>query len=104
MPGFAVRDPEHRIDQPCHECQTFDKHPRHNITFVDPDTGAMQEVLRHMDCCAAAGCPDGSCDKILEEARKTGDHHGDKLIAFTRKLQPGEHASPVDPGPDGGTL
>lgn len=33
---------------------------------------------RHMDCCAEAGCPDGTCDEIL---KRTKNAHGLDLVA-----------------------
>jgi hypothetical protein len=56
-----------------HCCSTADHHPRH--THVD-ETG--QIVSKHMDCCATDGCPDGSCNKTLQEV---GDKRGDDLVA-----------------------
>lgn len=40
----------------CPICRQADDHPRH---VVFDDKGA--DVARHMDCCAEAGCPDGTC-------------------------------------------
>lgn len=40
----------------CPVCKVADDHPRHDIFGTDPN------VAPHMDCCAASGCPDGSCD------------------------------------------
>lgn len=40
--------------------------------LLDPFT-----LIRHMDCCAAAGCPDGTCVARLEQV---GDLRGDKLV------------------------
>jgi hypothetical protein len=35
--------------------------------------------LRHMDCCAEAGCPDGSCNAIVEKAK---GKQNDELVRF----------------------
>jgi hypothetical protein len=70
----------------CDICGKVDDHPRHVIGVVDggvpsddivnkiieagADAAAIRQVLdpattiRHMDCCAGAGCPDGSCNTI----------------------------------------
>lgn len=37
--------------------------------------------LRHMDCCAQVGCPDGSCDEIIK-AMPGSYVKGNKLVAF----------------------
>jgi hypothetical protein len=76
----------------CDLCGGVDDHPRHVIAGADPNvvvvTQPSEDVInrvlelapaqdrarllrdlmdtsssdRHMDCCRAAGCPDGSCD------------------------------------------
>jgi len=35
--------------------------------------------MRHMDCCAEAGCPDGTCDSIVDAA---GGLQNDELVTF----------------------
>lgn len=92
----------------CDECGQIDNHPRHvfdtmNSGITYPvNTDAIEAVYankeldardavrivrdledttviqRHMDCCAAAGCPDGTCDKLLEQYDNA---HGLKLAA-----------------------
>jgi hypothetical protein len=49
--------------RPCHGCGSYDDHPRHVHAQADGT-----EQIRHMDCCAAAGCPDGSCPKQIAGA------------------------------------
>jgi hypothetical protein len=51
--------------RPCDVCGQADEEPRH-ISAVLNDSGP--DTIRHFACCAAAGCPDGSCDKIMAEA------------------------------------
>lgn len=53
----------------CEECGQIDDHPRHMVASPD-GTG---EQIKHLDCCAAAGCPDGTCPDLLDGADgKTG--------------------------------
>lgn len=59
-----------RVSRDCDVCHQVDDHPRHST---------YEGAMRHMDCCAAAGCPDGSCDSILAQA---GDARGADLISF----------------------
>jgi hypothetical protein len=35
-------------------------------------------IERHMDCCREAGCPDGSCDAVLDLVE---DAHGLDIVA-----------------------
>lgn len=92
----------------CDVCAQSDDHPRHVVyrSIADPSfPGKYIDIgsVRHMDCCAAAGCEhDGSCDVIMShvaahgdkakfvkgEQRLTGDDlrahiqkHGDELAA-----------------------
>jgi hypothetical protein len=57
----------------CDVCGQVDDHPRHVIHSdgTHPITGAPVDLslVRHMDCCSGAGCPDGSCDVIVEHAK-----------------------------------
>jgi hypothetical protein len=85
--GFE-RDPEHRVDQICHACGKWDKAPRHHHLAPDPVTGGFVDRSMHIDCCSAAGCPDGTCDSILTEA---GDKRNDALVAYVRAMPPGAH-------------
>jgi hypothetical protein len=91
----------------CDSCGQVDDHPRH-VFATNPDnvSGAsnadlVREALskaksneekeavlaaamdnnvltKHVDCCAADGCPGGSCDEILA---KQGDRRGLDLAA-----------------------
>lgn len=88
-----------RVQRLCDVCGQLDDHPRH-VTAVGPDTpGAVPDntflsslpdgtpalaiaelldpttVVRHMDCCAAAGC--GVCSNVIAAAPKGAT--GDKL-------------------------
>lgn len=40
----------------CDVCHVTDDGPRH--IHHDPATG---DTIRHLDCCAKAGCPTGTC-------------------------------------------
>jgi hypothetical protein len=46
----------------CPLCKQADDHPRH--VRGDED----ENLARHMDCCAAAGCPDGTCVVITADS------------------------------------
>jgi hypothetical protein len=47
----------------CDECHEVDDEGHHQV--VSPDaSGALAVASRHFRCCAATGCPDGSCDAI----------------------------------------
>jgi hypothetical protein len=85
--------PDQRPKRACDVCGGVDDHPRH-VMSVPPDfpgavpsaeiirtaisNGATDEmvaallapdtVIRHMDCCADAGCLDGSCTQVLTKA------------------------------------
>lgn len=89
----------------CETCGQVDDHPRHvhgtadGASPVDPtlvatalkehagDDAAVAAILKqvqdtstqtkHLDCCAADGCPDGSCNQIVAAA---GDAKGAKLV------------------------
>lgn len=89
----------------CDSCGGVDSHPRHVFALADGDGKTSDEVaakalesagqqhymeilrqvrddslvMKHMDCCAEDGCPDGTCDALLGDA---GDKRGDDLVAF----------------------
>lgn len=69
--------PETRPVRDCDICGATDDHPRHDHSL---DDGSTQ--LRHLDCCASAGCPDGSCDQTVADS---GGLTGEKLIAYLTK-------------------
>jgi hypothetical protein len=56
----------------CDLCGGEDDHPRHVTALADGGT-----LMRHMDCCREAGCPDGSCDEVTQGAEKL---RGDELV------------------------
>jgi hypothetical protein len=39
-------------------------------------------IMRHMDCCREAGCPDGTCDQVTKGAKTL---RGDDLLAHLTK-------------------
>lgn len=57
----------------CPLCKLADDHPRHTRYDDDPN------VARHMDCCRAAGCPDGSCPIVTEGGENL---KGNDLVAY----------------------
>lgn len=63
---------EQRSTGVCETCRNEDDHPRHHH-YADG-----RWTSRHMDCCAQAGCPDGSCGRIMAES---GRAKGAALIA-----------------------
>lgn len=65
-------DTERRV-RGCDACGQQDDHPRHHV--YDPENNG--DTTRHMDCCAAAGCP--VCKEVLAGAPKDA-RHGQALI------------------------
>jgi hypothetical protein len=65
-----------RVMQDCDECGQADDHPRH--VHQDVKDGQLAVQVRHLDCCAAAGCPDGTCGEILARA---GNQRGASLVS-----------------------
>jgi hypothetical protein len=51
----------------CDACWQSDEHPHHVHGLPNGSTQS-----RHMDCCAAAGCPDGSCLEVLARTPERG--------------------------------
>jgi hypothetical protein len=49
-------------------------------------------ILRHIDCCRAAGCPDSTCNLVLADA---GNVRGDDLVSYITTT------NPVPPPPSG---
>ncbi len=90
----------------CDSCGQIDDHPRHVFATAEGGAGVSdpeviskalnsaktneekQAVLnaasdgfvltKHMDCCEADGCPDGSCTEVRQGAE---DKKGDDLVA-----------------------
>ena len=52
----------------CDLCGISDTAPRHVIGLADGGT-----LTRHMDCCRAAGCPEGTCDQVTAGAEDLRD-------------------------------
>lgn len=102
-----MADPRpHRM---CDSCGGVDDHPRHVLATAPGESPTSPEVaekalaaateagdqqnilaqimdtstvVKHMDCCAADGCPDGSCDSILKESK---GKKGAQLVKFLTK-------------------
>ena len=78
MPDYppGQRPLEDRIGQYCDACRIVDTHPRHHHLGAD---GTL--VRKHMDCCEAGGCPEGTgiCGTVR---RASGRAHGDDLIRW----------------------
>lgn len=92
----------------CDSCGQVDDHPRHVYGTAEGDSPTSPEVaaaalksiqgdeelatellrqimdtattVKHMDCCSADGCPDGSCDTILRGVAEGTT--GNKLIKY----------------------
>ena len=79
---LGMRDPSWRVDQLCHSCGLWDKHPHHH--HINPD-GTL--TVRHFDCCHQAGCPDATCTRALIAS---GRAHGEHLTAWLHTQMPGE--------------
>ena len=54
---------ETRPVRSCDLCGVEDTDPRHVVALADGGT-----LIRHLDCCREAGCPDGSCDVVTAGA------------------------------------
>lgn len=61
------------MQRTCTSCGVTDDGPRHLMWDPAKDPAWTE---KHMECCAAEGCPDGSCDKALAAA---GGATGDEL-------------------------
>jgi len=91
----------------CEVCGGYDDHPRHVVVSAEGEVGvpsadvvdkmvqngasgeaitqAMDPTtqIRHLDCCAQVGCPDGTCNELVDGADgKTG---ADLLAHLTQK-------------------
>lgn len=55
QPGRALRECDH-----CHQVDDLGHHQ-----VVVPGDGGLQVVSGHFACCARNGCPDGSCNTIV---------------------------------------
>lgn len=98
---------ESRPVRMCDSCGGVDDHPRHVVAFAVgdgvTDTGVAatalknagddfevvlaqvqdtSTVMKHMDCCRADGCPDGTCDEVTQGAE---DKRGDALVKHLTK-------------------
>lgn len=64
----------------CDACGITDDHPRH---IVAATAGGDADVVRHLDCCAAAGCPLPADDPCNCAHRTAGLEHlrGANLLA-----------------------
>lgn len=97
----------------CDSCGQVDDHPRHVHSASDGDfpvsdeiaqkalenapSTAYADILRqvrddtvvqkHMDCCAADGCPGGSCNVFVAQAQ---GKQGDDLVKFLTSQTPSE--------------
>jgi hypothetical protein len=55
-----------RAQRECDDCHQVDDLPHHQV--VVPEDGGLKMYSRHMACCAARGCPDGTCLQILNRS------------------------------------
>lgn len=103
----------------CDSCGGVDDHPRHVFAHAPGDGATSAEVavkmldnappesreaimaqvrddstiMKHMDCCRADGCPDGSCNVVTAGAESK---RGDDLLKHLVKQKP--ITSDEDPG------
>jgi hypothetical protein len=75
---MPATDEPTRPARQCTICLLVDDHPRHTWAPELSAGGQVTQVSAHMDCCAAQGCPDHSCDAILASA---GIKRGQALTA-----------------------
>jgi hypothetical protein len=54
---------EGRTLRECDQCHVVDDKGHHQV--VVPGEGGLVMEGRHFECCARAGCPDGSCADII---------------------------------------
>jgi hypothetical protein len=99
-----------RVVRVCDLCGGVDDHPRHVIAGMDatafpaPGEDIMNKVIdaappaergrllrelldtassdRHLDCCAAAGCPSGTCGPQVKGARGVGRKMLDHVMSL----------------------
>ena len=97
-----------RVLRVCDLCGGVDDHPRHVLAGNEPDVFArpsdailnrvvdaapaeergrlVRELIdttssdRHLDCCAAAGCPTGTCGPQVADVPGTGQQMLDHLV------------------------
>jgi hypothetical protein len=72
-PGFFPLQ-DGRWVRHCDTCGQTDAHPR--CIYLG---STLNVTYRHMDCCAAAGCPGDICGTVLRASRKA---HGDALVSW----------------------
>ena len=58
--------PNGRTLRECDQCHAVDDKGHHQVAV--PGAGGLVVVSRHFECCAANGCPDGSCAEILSRS------------------------------------
>lgn len=106
-----MADTETRPVRMCDSCGGVDDHPRHVFAHAPGDAPTSDEVAekalqnaspenyreilrqvrddsvsqKHMDCCAADGCPDGTCDLVRQGAE---DKKGHDLVEHLIALPP----------------
>ena len=56
QPGKVMRE--------CDHCHAVDDEGHHQVVVPSGD-GGMEVISRHFACCMEAGCPDGSCETIV---------------------------------------
>lgn len=77
-----------RLVRGCAACGQEDDHPRHTIQIVNP-LGDAVLIDRHMDCCAALGCP--ICTQVLAGAPEEKTHGHALVEHLTSGLEPVDH-------------
>lgn len=62
--------PQPRAQRECDDCHAVDDAGHHQVAFGTAD--GLEVVSRHFRCCAAAGCPDGSCYQMTATGATPG--------------------------------
>lgn len=73
--GDGVTDPEVAT-------KMLDNAPGDARTAIMAHIQDSSTVMRHLDCCREAGCPDGTCDQVTSGAE---DLRGDDLVQHLTK-------------------
>lgn len=53
---------QQRAQRECDECHVVDDLGHHQVVIQGED--GLRMISRHLACCAASGCPDGTCDAL----------------------------------------
>lgn len=59
--------------------QMIENAPPEAVDAITAYTEDSSTTMRHINCCAQAGCPDGTCTTIVADS---GGLEGDELLAY----------------------